>query len=134
MMVDGEVTSEAAGLRVLAANQAALHHGRAADTGAESHDDVVLLPDEPYAFTEQHVPEVQTALPDADVVIVDGRELFWWGIRTPPAIDRLRRRAQSLTSLRPSSRSRARMRVAASSMRPAAVTRRRARTTTRRRR
>ena len=42
MMVDGEVTSEAAGLRVLAANQAALHHGRAADTGAESHDHDVV--------------------------------------------------------------------------------------------
>jgi ABC-type hemin transport system substrate-binding protein len=33
---------------------------------------------------------VQTALPDARVVIVDGRDLFWWGIRTPAAIDRLR--------------------------------------------
>jgi len=53
--------------------------------------DVVLLPDEPYAFTEKHVPEVQEALPDARVLLVDGRDLFWWGIRTPAAVARLRR-------------------------------------------
>jgi hypothetical protein len=41
-MVDGEVTAEAAGLRMLAANQTALHHGRAADAGAESHDHDVV--------------------------------------------------------------------------------------------
>jgi ABC-type Fe3+-hydroxamate transport system substrate-binding protein len=52
--------------------------------------DVVLLPDEPYAFTERHVPEVQEALPDARVLLVDGRDLFWWGIRTSAAIVRLR--------------------------------------------
>jgi ABC-type Fe3+-hydroxamate transport system substrate-binding protein len=52
--------------------------------------DVVLLPDEPYPFTARHVPEVRAALPDADVRIVDGRDLFWWGIRTSAALARLR--------------------------------------------
>jgi ABC-type Fe3+-hydroxamate transport system substrate-binding protein len=53
--------------------------------------DLIVLPDEPYAFTERHVPEVRNAVPDARVVLVDGRDLFWWGIRTPAALERLRR-------------------------------------------
>jgi hypothetical protein len=28
-------------------------------------------------------------VPDADVRIVDGQDLFWWGIRTPGAVERL---------------------------------------------
>jgi ABC-type Fe3+-hydroxamate transport system substrate-binding protein len=52
---------------------------------------LVLLPDEPYAFTEQHRAEVAAEVSDADVRLVDGRDLFWWGIRTPDALERLRR-------------------------------------------
>jgi ABC-type Fe3+-hydroxamate transport system substrate-binding protein len=52
--------------------------------------DLVLLPDEPYPFSQRHVPEVQNAIPGARVEIADGRDLFWWGIRTPQAIERLR--------------------------------------------
>jgi ABC-type hemin transport system substrate-binding protein len=51
--------------------------------------DLVLLPDEPYAFSEKHVPEVEAAVPGAQVVLVDGRDLFWWGSRTPDALARL---------------------------------------------
>ena len=51
--------------------------------------DLVLLPDEPYAFRERHVREVAAAVPDADVRLVDGRDLFWWGVRTPAAVSRL---------------------------------------------
>jgi len=61
------------------------------DAVAAMAPDVVLLPDEPYAFSNRHVPEVQAALPGARVVLVDGRDLFWWGIRTPAAIERLRK-------------------------------------------
>ena len=50
---------------------------------------LVILPSEPYAFTAAHAPEVQAAAPDARVVFVDGRDLFWWGIRTPAAAARL---------------------------------------------
>jgi ABC-type Fe3+-hydroxamate transport system substrate-binding protein len=60
------------------------------DEVAARAPDLVLLPDEPYAFTQRHVPEVLDALPGARVVLVDGRDLFWWGIRTPDAIARLR--------------------------------------------
>lgn len=49
--------------------------------------DVVLAPSEPYAFTERHVPELSVVAP---VVLVDGKDLFWWGARTPGALERLR--------------------------------------------
>ena len=52
--------------------------------------DVVLVPSEPYSFTETHLDELRAAFPDATVVPVDGQDLFWWGTRTPAAIDRLR--------------------------------------------
>jgi ABC-type Fe3+-hydroxamate transport system substrate-binding protein len=51
--------------------------------------DLVLLPTEPYPFKERHAAEVAEALPGAEVAIVDGQDLFWWGIRTPGAVDRL---------------------------------------------
>ncbi len=53
--------------------------------------DVVLLPSEPYPFGERHRPEVAAGVPAATVALVDGRDLFWWGIRTPAAVDRLGR-------------------------------------------
>ncbi len=53
--------------------------------------DIVLLPTEPYPFKERHVAEVADGIPDAEVTIVDGQDLFWWGIRTPGAIERLAR-------------------------------------------
>jgi ABC-type Fe3+-hydroxamate transport system substrate-binding protein len=51
--------------------------------------DVVLLPTEPYPFKERHVAEVAGGIPDAEITIVDGQDLFWWGIRTPGAVERL---------------------------------------------
>ena len=49
--------------------------------------DVVLAPSEPYPFGERHVEELSTVAP---VVLVDGQDLFWWGARTPAALERLR--------------------------------------------
>ena len=51
--------------------------------------DVVLAPSEPYPFKERHVAELAEVAP---VELVDGQDLFWWGIRTPDALERLRRR------------------------------------------
>ena len=51
--------------------------------------DLVLLPDEPYPFKDGHVGEVRAVVPGADVRLVDGRDLFWWGIRTPDAVARI---------------------------------------------
>lgn len=55
----------------------------------ERRPDLVLLPTEPYPFKDHHVDKVREAFPDATVTLVDGEDLFWWGIRTPRAIQRL---------------------------------------------
>ena len=48
--------------------------------------EVVLAPSEPYPFKDRHVPELEAVAP---VVLVDGRDLFWWGSRTGEARTRL---------------------------------------------
>lgn len=48
--------------------------------------DRVLAPSEPYPFSERHRPELEAVAP---VSFVDGRDLFWWGVRTPAALRRL---------------------------------------------
>jgi ABC-type hemin transport system substrate-binding protein len=56
---------------------------------AGSAPELVLLPDEPYPFAGRHVAEVDAAFPTARVALVDGQDLFWWGIRTPDALAHL---------------------------------------------
>jgi ABC-type Fe3+-hydroxamate transport system substrate-binding protein len=51
--------------------------------------DLVLLPTEPYPFKDRHAAEVAESIPDTEVIIVDGQDLFWWGFRTPAAMERL---------------------------------------------
>ncbi len=48
--------------------------------------DVVLVPSEPYDFGDDHLAELAAV---ARPVRVDGQDLFWWGARTPAAVDRL---------------------------------------------
>ncbi len=55
----------------------------------QQQPDLVLVPTEPYVFTDVHVAEIAAAVPAATVVRVDGQDLFWWGIRTPMARARL---------------------------------------------
>ena len=50
--------------------------------------DVVLAPSEPYPFRERHIPLLEEVAP---VVLVNGQDLFWWGVRTSAAAERLRR-------------------------------------------
>ncbi len=50
--------------------------------------DLVVAPSEPYPFGERHVHELRTVA--ADVRLVDGRDLFWWGTRSAEAVERLR--------------------------------------------
>jgi ABC-type Fe3+-hydroxamate transport system substrate-binding protein len=59
------------------------------DEARARRPDVVLAPSEPYPFAERHVPLLAEVAP---VVLVDGQDLFWWGVRTPAALDRLRAR------------------------------------------
>lgn len=51
--------------------------------------DIIAIPSEPYAFTEGHLDELRAVVPAARVVRLDGRDLFWWGVRTPAALIRL---------------------------------------------
>jgi len=51
--------------------------------------DLVLVPSEPYDFRPQHLDELRRAMPASRLLEIDGRDLFWWGIRMPAARDRL---------------------------------------------
>ena len=53
---------------------------------AQARPELVLAPSEPYPFSERHRAELETVAP---VRFVDGRDLFWWGVRTPAALTRL---------------------------------------------
>jgi len=49
---------------------------------------LILLPDEPYPFTERHVAEFAAIAPTR---VVDGKLLWWYGPRMPDALRELRR-------------------------------------------
>ena len=51
--------------------------------------DLVLVPSEPYSFSDAHVAELADAFATTRIERVDGEDLFWWGIRTPAAQRRL---------------------------------------------
>ncbi len=50
---------------------------------------LVILPDEPYVFTSEDEAIFRDALPDARIVRVSGKDLFWYGAWTIDALDRL---------------------------------------------
>ncbi len=56
------------------------------EQASRRHPDLVLAPSEPYPFGPRHVPELSAVAP---VRLVDGQDLFWWGVRTPGALSRL---------------------------------------------
>jgi ABC-type Fe3+-hydroxamate transport system substrate-binding protein len=60
---------------------------------ARARVDVVLAPTEPYPFSSRHEAELATIAP---VTFVDGQDLFWWGARTPAAVQRLGAQVASL--------------------------------------
>ncbi|MCD6013833.1 MAG: ABC-type Fe3+-hydroxamate transport system, periplasmic component [Flavipsychrobacter sp.] len=43
--------------------------------------DVVLLSSEPYPFKDPHIAEIKEALPNAEVKLVDGEMMSWYGSR-----------------------------------------------------
>lgn len=57
---------------------------------AAREPDAVLVPSEPYDFSDEHLEELRSTIPSAWVLRVDGQDLFWWGSRTPAAMHRLR--------------------------------------------
>jgi ABC-type Fe3+-hydroxamate transport system substrate-binding protein len=55
----------------------------------------VLVPSEPYAFEDRHLDELARELEPGGsrrvpIIRIDGQDLFWWGSRTPAALERLR--------------------------------------------
>ena len=66
-------------------------------TVAELQPDLIIVPSEPYEFDDAHLEEFADIAP---AVRVDGRDLFWWGVRTPEAMHRLH---EQLALIRPRS-------------------------------
>jgi ABC-type Fe3+-hydroxamate transport system substrate-binding protein len=56
---------------------------------ARRRPELILLPDEPYRFDASHVAEIRAWGLDADVELVSGKDLFWYGARTLGALERL---------------------------------------------
>ena len=55
---------------------------------------LVLLPDEPYVFAEKHARELEGEGIDARFVLICGKDLSWYGPRTPVAIEQIARVAR----------------------------------------
>jgi ABC-type Fe3+-hydroxamate transport system substrate-binding protein len=51
--------------------------------------ELILLPDEPHAFSADDEAVLRTALPSAQVARVSGKDLFWYGAWTIDALPRL---------------------------------------------
>jgi ABC-type Fe3+-hydroxamate transport system substrate-binding protein len=63
------------------------------EDAVDRRTDAVLAPSEPYPFGPRHVKELASVAP---VALVDGQDLFWWGVRTSAALRRLGERLSSL--------------------------------------
>lgn len=59
---------------------------------------LVVLPSEPYEFGSEHAREIGVVVAGVPIVFVDGRDLFWWGIRTPAAAERIAARLRDPSS------------------------------------
>ena len=51
--------------------------------------ELIILPDEPHAFSAADEAVLRGALPEARVIRVSGKDLFWYGAWTIAALDRL---------------------------------------------
>ena len=60
------------------------------DEVRQRRPEIVLLPDEPYVFRSSDADEIHREL-GIPARLVDGKDLFWYGVRTLTAIDRVRR-------------------------------------------
>jgi len=64
------------------------------DEVVERSPELVILPDEPHAFTAADEEVLRAALPRAKIVRVDGKDLFWYGAWTIDAVARLAKALQ----------------------------------------
>ncbi|MGQ0431644.1 MAG: helical backbone metal receptor [Microthrixaceae bacterium] len=91
-MALGEPTYGSAVLRALGVANVAAGDGPYPEldpSGAMARGaDLVIAPSEPYPFSERHRAELDAI---ATTILVDGRDLLWWGVRTTTALKRLAR-------------------------------------------
>lgn len=48
--------------------------------------ELILLSSEPYPFAEKHIEEIQAAVPNAEVILVDGEMFSWYGSKLVKAV------------------------------------------------
>jgi ABC-type Fe3+-hydroxamate transport system substrate-binding protein len=82
----GSTLLDAAGFANVFADAADRYPEVTLDDAAGRGPDLVLAPSEPYPFGPKNTAELEAVAP---VVLVDGRDLFWWGARTAAALERL---------------------------------------------
>lgn len=92
-MTYGASILEAVGITPVYVDASTRYPETTLDAMAGLRPDVVLAPSEPYAFTERHRAELEVVAPMHGV---DGKDVFWWGARTPGAVERLRAFAREL--------------------------------------
>jgi hypothetical protein len=51
------------------------------DQIVSSGAELVILPNEPYPFSNKHIPEIKELLNDAEIRLIDGQMISWFGIR-----------------------------------------------------
>jgi len=51
-----------------------------------SNCELILLSSEPYPFAEKHIEEIQAAVPNARIMLVDGEMFSWYGSRLVKAV------------------------------------------------
>lgn len=59
------------------------------DEVARRDPELVLLPDEPHAFTPADAEVLQACVPQARIVFCDGKDLMWYGLRSLQGLDRI---------------------------------------------
>ncbi len=56
---------------------------------AELKPELIFLSSEPYPFSEKHIKEVQDAIPEAKIILIDGEMFSWYGSRLVKAVQYL---------------------------------------------
>ena len=67
------------------------------EEAAGARADLTIAPSEPYPFSARQLSELESVAP---TLFVDGRDLFWWGVRTSGALGRLRDSIDSFVASR----------------------------------
>lgn len=53
----------------------------------DSECEILLLSSEPFPFTEKHIEDLKTQLPDLNIILVDGEMFSWYGSRLVEAVE-----------------------------------------------